>query len=140
MAALGRALELSEGRGTGAAQALELSEGRRTGLWCRSGRETQVRNGVGTGTVSVSPWVQETGFSWLGGTKGILHPEPLPLHRPLLACTSTGDTQALKGRFGSVSVGYPGPGAHKLLFEPSKHLWQVWGLILNMISSLLQSC
>ena len=26
------------------------------------------------------------------------------------------------------------------MFEPSEHLWQVWGLILNVISPLLPSC
>ena len=31
-------------------------------------------------------------------------------------------------------------GAHKVLFEPSKYLWWVWGLILNMILPLLPSC
>ena len=31
------------------------------------------------------------------------------------------------------------PGVHKVLFEPSKHLWQIWGLILNVNSPLLQS-
>ena len=33
-----------------------------------------------------------------------------------------------------------GPGAHKVLFVPSKHLWQVWGLILNDIMPLIPSC
>ena len=33
-----------------------------------------------------------------------------------------------------------GPGAHKVLFEPSECLWWVWGLILNTISPLLASC
>ena len=28
----------------------------------------------------------------------------------------------------------------KVLFEPSEHLWQVWGLILNAILPLLPSC
>ena len=64
---------------------------------------------------------------------------PCPCGRPLLTCTSTGDTQTLKGRFGSVSAGSLGPGAHKVLFEPSKYLWRVWDLILNMISPLLPS-
>ena len=36
-------------------------------------------------------------------------------------------------------VGSPGPGEPKVLFEPSKHLWWVWGLILNAISPLLPS-
>ena len=31
-------------------------------------------------------------------------------------------------------------GAHKVLFEPFEHLWQVWGLILNVIVPLLPSC
>ena len=65
---------------------------------------------------------------------------PCPCGRQLLTCTSTGDAQTLKGRFGSVSVGSLGPGAHKVLFEPSKYLWQVWDLILNMILPLLPSC
>ena len=34
-------------------------------------------------------------------------------------------------------VGTLDPGAHKVLFVLSKHLWQVSGLILNMISPFL---
>ena len=34
-------------------------------------------------------------------------------------------------------VGSLGPGARDVLFEPSEHLWQVWGLILNTILPLL---
>ena len=49
--------------------------------------------------------------------------------RPLLTCTSAGDTQTFKGRSGSVSVA--SPGVHRVLFDPSEHLWQVYGLILN---------
>ena len=63
-----------------------------------------------------------------------------PCCSPLLTQTSAGDTQTLKGRSGSVSVGSLGPGAHKVLFELSKSLWQVWGFILNTISPLLLSC
>ena len=33
-----------------------------------------------------------------------------------------------------------GPGAHKVLFEPYKCLWWVWGLFLNVISLFLPSC
>ena len=46
----------------------------------------------------------------------------------------------LKVRSGSVSVGSLGSGGHQVLFGPSKRLWQVWGLILNMISPVLLSC
>ena len=60
-----------------------------------------------------------------------------PHSRPLLTQAPAGDTQTLKSRSGSVSVGSLGTGVHKVLFEPSKHLWKVWGLILNMISHLL---
>ena len=65
---------------------------------------------------------------------------PCPCGRPLLTHASAGDIQTLKGRSGSVSVGPLGPGVHKVLSEPSKHLWQVWGLILNAISLLLPFC
>ena len=37
-------------------------------------------------------------------------------------------------------MGVLGPGAHKVLFEPSKCLWWVCGLILNVISPLLPLC
>ena len=47
--------------------------------------------------------------------------------------------ETLKHSSGSVSVGSLGPGVQGS-FEPSEHLWQVWGLILNMISPLLPSC
>ena len=52
---------------------------------------------------------------------------PCPCGRPLLTHASTGNTQTLKGRSGSVSVGFLGPDTHKVLFEPSEHLWQIWG-------------
>ena len=48
---------------------------------------------------------------------------PCPCGRSLLTCASAGDTQILKGRSGSVSVG--SSGLHKALFEPSEHLWQL---------------
>ena len=69
---------------------------------------------------------------------GLLYPEPLPLWQATADLSSTGDTQTLKGRSGSVSLG--SPGVHKALFEPSKCLWQVWGLILNANLPLLLSC
>ena len=64
---------------------------------------------------------------------------PCPYSRPLLTCSSAEDTQTLKGRSGSVSVGSLGPGVHTLLLMPSEHLWKVWDLILIEISPLLQS-
>ena len=92
---------------------------------------------------SVSPVLCK--FWWLyGGVNGNLLQESLchtqsPYHssRPLLTSTSTRDTQTLKGRSGSVSV--ESPGVHKVLFEPSKCLWWVWSLILNVVSPLLLS-
>ena len=40
---------------------------------------------------------------------------PCPCGSPLLTCTSTGDAQTQPG---SVSVGSPGPGAHKVCLSP----------------------
>ena len=34
-------------------------------------------------------------------------------------------------------LGSLGPDAHEILFAPSERLWQVWGLILNLILPLL---
>ena len=63
---------------------------------------------------------------------------PCLCSRPLLTHTPAGYTQTLKGMSSSVSVG--SSGAHKVLFDPSERVWWVWGLILNVISSLLLSC
>ena len=97
---------------------------------------------------SVSPVLCK--FWWLYGgvncdflQKSLCHTQiyctqsPCQFGRPLLTHTSTGDTQTLKGRSGSGSV--ESPGMHKVLSEPSEHLWPVWGLILNAISPLLPS-
>ena len=69
---------------------------------------------------------------------------PWPRSRSLLTRASTGDTQTLKGRWLSVVwrslLLSLGPGAHKVLFAPSEHLWKVWGLILNVIVPLIPSC
>ena len=70
---------------------------------------------------------------------GLLTQSPCPCSSPLLTCTSARDTQTLKGKSGSISVGPMGPGSHKVLSESSEHLWQVWSLILNAILPLLPS-
>ena len=82
---------------------------------------------------------KRTYITW-HGSQVCCSQSPCPHSRPLLTYISAGDTQTLKGRSGSDSVGSLGPGAHKVLFEPSAHLWWVWGLILSMILPLLPSC
>ena len=49
-----------------------------------------------------------------------------------LLCTRNQGPQSLMGSLD--------PGAHKVLFEPSKHLWKLWGLSLNVIFPLPLSC
>ena len=62
---------------------------------------------------------------------GLLHLEPLPLSSPLLTGTSSGDTQT---QFCLNLCGVSGSWCVQGMFEPSEHVWQVWGLILNVIS------
>ena len=61
---------------------------------------------------------------------------PCPCSRPLLTCTSTGDTQT---QFWLSLCGLSGSWCMQDLFEPSECLWLVWGLILNVIPPLLPS-
>ena len=92
---------------------------------------------------SVSPVLCK--FWWLyGGVSGNLLQEglchtqiyctqsPCPCGRPLLTHTFAGDIQTQFCLSLWVLV-------HTGMFEPSKHLWQVWCLILNRISPLLPS-
>ena len=62
---------------------------------------------------------------------------PAPAGRPLLTHTFTGDSQI---HFCLSLCGVSGCWCTQGLFEPSEHLWRVWGLILNVISPLLLSC
>ena len=57
--------------------------------------------------------------------------------RPLLTRTSTGDTQTW---FWLSFCGVFQSWCEQGLFEPSKHLWWVWDLILNATSPLLLFC
>ena len=70
-------------------------------------------------------------FWWLYGgvngnflQEGLCHTQvyctqsPCSWSRPLLTRISTEDTQTLKGRSGSVSVGSLGPGVHKVCLSP----------------------
>ena len=62
---------------------------------------------------------------------------PFPCSSPLLTCTFSGDTQTQL--FLSL-CGISGSWCIQGMFEPSEHLWWVWGLILNTTSPLLPSC
>ena len=88
-------------------------------------------------------------FWWLyGGVNGDLLQEglcytqvyctqsPCPLSSPLLTHTSSGDTQT---QFCLSLYGVSGSWYTQGMFEPSEHLWRVWGLMLNAISPLLPS-
>ena len=88
-------------------------------------------------------------FWWLyGGVNGDLLQEglchtqvyctqsPCPCSSPLLTCTSSGDTPT---QFCLILCGVSGSWCTQGMFEPSEHLCQLWGLILNVISPLLPS-
>ena len=62
-------------------------------------------------------------------------PSPAAVH-----CRPVPPQKTLKHSSVSVSVGVSGSWCTQGMFEPSEHLWRVWGLILNVISQLLPSC
>ena len=62
---------------------------------------------------------------------------PCPCGSPLLTHTSAGDTQT---QFLLSLCGVSESWCTQGLFQPSEHLWQVWGLILNVVSPLLPPC
>ena len=112
------------------------------GSWCTQGFVCAIEESVSP--VLCKFWQLYGGVDGNLLQEGLCHTHvcgtqsPCPRGRPLLTCTSTGDTQTLKGRSGSLSV--VSPAVHKVLFEPSECLWKVWGLILKVISPLLASC
>ena len=95
------------------------------GSWCRQSFVCALQE-------SVSPVLCKI-WQLYGGVNGDLLQEglchthvccsqsPCPCGRQLLTHTSTGDIQTLKGRSDLVSVG--SPCMHKVLSEPSEHLW-----------------
>ena len=70
---------------------------------------------------------------------GLLQPEPSSPWQPLLVCDSAGNTHSKADVVLSL-VGSLGPGAHKVLFESTEHLWCVWALTLNTILPILPPC
>ena len=62
-----------------------------------------------------------------------------PVPAPAAVLCSPIPQQTLKYSSGSVFVG-SGSWCTQVLFEPSKYLWQIWDLILNMILPFLPSC
>ena len=111
------------------------------GSWCAQASECALQE-------SVSPVLCK--FWWLYGgvngnllQKGLCHIQvyctqsPCPCSRPLLTCTSTGDTQI---QFWFSLCGVSGSWFAQGFLEASKRLWWVEVLILNAISPLLPSC
>ena len=72
---------------------------------------------------------------------GLLEPEPLsPWHATAGLCLLQETLKHSEAGLALSLVGSLGPGAHKVLFAPSKCLWWVWSLILNIILPFLPSC
>ena len=86
------------------------------GSWCTQGFVCALQESVSP--VLCKFWGLYGGVNGAFLQEGLCHTQVCctqslcPCSSPLLTCTSIGDTQKLKGRSGSVSVGCPG--AHKL--------------------------
>ena len=79
------------------------------------------------------------GRDWLWANLGLILMDGAILNKSLIQF-SVDEWYCVHSRgWGHCSV-VLGPGAHKVVFVPSEHLWQVWGLILNMIFPLILSC
>ena len=74
---------------------------------------------LGSAMVGLMATSSKSAYATLYVTQVCCKQGPCPHGRPLLTCASTGDTQILKGRCGSVSVGSLGPGTYKVLFRKS---------------------
>ena len=71
---------------------------------------------------------------------GLLQPEPLSPWQDTVDSWLHRRHSHIQRQLWFHLVGPLGPGEYKVLFEPSKPLWWVWGLILNAILPLLSSC
>ena len=84
--------------------------------------------------------LMETSFKRAYATPKSAAPRALPLQQgtaDLYLCRRHSNTQ----RQAWLSLcGVSGSRCAQVLSEPSKHLWQVWGLILDTILPLLSSC
>ena len=111
------------------------------GSWCTQGSVCALQESVSP--VLCKFWRLYGGVNGDLLQEGLCHTQvcctqsPCPCSRPLLTCTSTGDTQT---QFWLSLCGVSGSWCTQGLFEPSEHLWQLWGLIPNVISPLLPSC
>ena len=77
-----------------------------------------------------------TSSKWAYAISRSTEPRAPALQRLTADHTSIGGTQTQS----CLSLcGISGSWCAQVLFQPSEHLWQVWGLILNMISPLLPS-
>ena len=105
------------------------------GSWSTQNSVCFLQESISQSCVSSGSWVngdllQES----LCHTQVCCTQSPCLCGSPLLTWTSAGDTQT---QFCLSLCGVSGSWG---LFEPSEHLWQVWGLLLNAISPLLTSC
>ena len=111
------------------------------GSWCAQGFVCALQECVSP--VLCKFWQLYCGVNGNLLQKGLCHIQvyctqsPCSCGRPLLTCTSTGDTQI---QFWLSLCGVSGSWCAQGFLEPSKRLWRVQVLILNVISPLLPSC
>ena len=111
------------------------------GSWCTQVSVCALRESVSP--VPYKFWRLHGGVNGDLLQEGLCHTQvcctqsPCPWGRPLLTHTTTGDTQT---QFWLSVFGVSGSWCTQGLSEPSKCIWWVGGLILNMILPLLQSC
>ena len=103
------------------------------GSWCTQGSACALQESISPAQCKF--WQLYGGVNGNLPQEGLCHTQvcctqsPCPCGSPLLTHTSSGDS--LCGVSGSWCTD---------LFEPSEHLWWVWGLILNAILPHLASC
>ena len=87
-------------------------------LWCNC----FVGRLLGSSVVGLMDTSSKRAYATCCMTQVCCSQSPYLCGRPLLTHASAGNSQTLKGRSDSVSVGSLVYGAHKVLFEPSEHL------------------
>ena len=111
------------------------------GSWCTQGFVCALQESVSP--VLCKFWLLYGGVDGDLLQEGVCHTQvycsqsPCPCSSPLLTHTSPGYTQT---QFCLSLCVFSGSWCAQGLFEPSKHLWRVWGLILTGILPLLPSC